>query len=69
MKTPLRLFGVAVSRGFPIGTFPKFVAKHSRSAHSKREPLAVGGIGGGRSVTDQRHAIAIRVFHPVVMPD
>jgi len=35
MKTPLMLFGVAVSCGFPIGIVRKFVAKHSRTTQSK----------------------------------
>ena len=66
MKTPLMLFGVAVSCGFPIGIVGKFVAKYSRTTQSKRKPLAVGRVASGRSIADQHDAIAIRVFHPVV---
>ena len=66
MKTPLMLFGVAVSCNFPIGIGRKFVAKHPRTTQSKRKPLAEGGVAGGRSIADQHDAIAIRVFHPVI---
>ena len=66
VKKLMKLFRVAVPCCIPIGVIRKFVAKDSRSTQRKRKSLTEGRIAGGRRIAGQRHAIAVRVLHPVI---